>query len=161
LTNIKEVVASEKYQIISHNMSYETIQHTATADEISQHEKDFGKYNDAPPGFTEITAEEFTQSGFFTWCLEKTETRQVLKDRVDRNKMLSEVPGYLPVTLFYMNHGDHYALSRDYWAKKVRYFKFAKCYHDYQEVSGHSVGNCYHVCKCVKCGDVWEYDSSG
>jgi hypothetical protein len=142
-------------------MSYETLQSSTSAEDIQKHKEDFGGYNDAPPGFTEITSEEFAQSGFFTWCLEKAEFRQIVPDRIDQSKMLSPVKSMLSVKMFYMNHGDGYALSQDYWGKKVRYFKFAKCYHDYQEIAGASHWNCYHVCKCSKCGDVWEYDSSG
>jgi hypothetical protein len=68
-------------------------------------------------------------------------------------------------TLFYMNHGENYAMTADYWGQKVRYFKFADCYHDWKEISPAEAGkpawNCYHYCKCTKCGASWEYDSSG
>jgi hypothetical protein len=146
-------------------MSYEKIVSVDSKDETDQHEKDFGRFNDPPPNFTEITAEEFAQSGFFTWCIEAQEFRQIDPARIDQNRMLSPVSTYLSVKMFFMNHGDGYALAQDYWGKKIRYFKFAKCLHDYQEVSAASLGkpafNSYHYCKCTKCGDLWEYDSSG
>ena len=130
-----------------------------TKEELEQHQKDFGTYNYPPPGFQEITAEEFAQSGFFTWCVEGMEYRQIMADNIKSDTMLNPVKGYLSIKLFFMNHGDGYGISHDYWDEKVRYFKFAKCYHDYKELP--SPGMHTHVCKCTKCGDVWEYDSSG
>ena len=136
-----------------------------TAEELKAHEKEWGNYNDAPTGFTEITAEEFAQSGFFTWCKEAIEFRQICRfngaklfNQTEGKKSLHGWDKMLAVTMFFMNHGDHYAVANDYWASKVRYFKFATCFHDYQELT--STRMCWHVCKCTKCGHVWEYDSS-
>ena len=138
-------------------MSYENITHEGlTKEQVQQHEKDWGRYNDPPPGLQEITFEEFAQSGFFTWCLEKFETRYVDLSRAGNENLT----GWIHLRMFYTNHGDCYAMSGDYWGKTVRFFKFAKCYHDYQEI-GSRGWNCYHVCKCTKCGEIWEYDSSG
>lgn len=142
-------------------MSYEQITSDGlTKEQVEQHVKDFGRFNDPPPGFQEITSEEFAQSGFFTWCLENVEFRQIDPALIDKSKVLTPVKSFLSVKMFYMNHGDGYALAQDYWGKKVRYFKFAKCFHDWQEI-GTRGWNCYHVCKCTKCGESWEYDSSG
>ncbi len=130
-----------------------------------EHEAKWGRFNDCPPGFQEITAEEFAQSGFFTWCKEAQEFRQVDCSKLPKGALLSPVQGLFAITMFYMNHGEHFALGHDYWAKKVRYFKFADCYHDYVEISAKEAGkpafNCYHYYKCSKCGHHWEVDSSG
>ena len=151
-------------------MSYQKIvdgHHTKK--EAEEHETKWGRFNFAPPGFKEITDEEFAQSGFFTWCKVGMEFRQLLPENIDQSKMLSPVTQMLTVTMFYMNHGANFAIANDYWGKKVRYFMFADCYHEYVELSkeesekrGHRhFGNCYHVELCKKCGYVWAYDSSG
>jgi hypothetical protein len=146
-------------------MSYQMLIDYKTKEAHEAHVKEWGGYNHPPPGFTEITAEEFAQSGFFTWCKEGVEFRQIMSDNVDPKKLLSPIKGCLSITLFYMNHGDNYGICSDYWDKKVRYFKFAVCFHEYQEISSAEAGkpafNCYHYCKCSKCGHQWEYDSSG
>ena len=129
------------------------------------HVKRWGGFNSPPPGFQEITAEEFARSGFFTWCKEGIEFRQIDPKQIDENSLLSPVKCYMSITLFYMNHGDHYGITTDDSRKQVRYFKFAECYHDWKEISAAEAGktafNCYHYCKCSKCGASWEYDSSG
>ncbi len=135
-------------------------------EEAKQFEKDFGGYNDAPPGLKEITAEEFAQSGFFTWCIEKVEFRQVLSDRLP----WTGEKYMLTLRMFYMNspHEDGFAMSHDYWAQKVRYFRFTRCDHSYRELSvleaqakgRKHFGNCYHVHQCTKCGVFYEVDSS-
>lgn len=136
-----------------------------TKEEMAAHEKKWGHYNSPPPGFKEITHEEFAQSGFFTWCPTSMEFRQIMADNVDKAVLLSPIKGHLSVKMVYMNHGAHFAMAQDYWEKKVRYFTFADCYHDWQEISAKEAGkpafNCYHYCKCSKCGAQWEYDSSG
>lgn len=132
--------------------------------EREAHETKWGRFNDAPPGLTEITAEEFAQSGFFTWCKVGQEFRQVCRG-IDQTKMLTPFPDMLSLTMFYMNHDANFAIAQDYWGKKVRYFKFAVCYHDWKEITAAEAGkramNCYHYCKCSKCGASHEYDSSG
>lgn len=137
-----------------------------TKEEREAHETKWGRYNDAPPNFTEITAEEFARSGFFTWCKVGMEHRQIMPDRIGNSKMLNPITnGVLGISLFYMNHGENFGIANDYWANKVRYFKFADCFHDWKEISAKEAGkpslNCYHYCKCSKCGASWEYDSSG
>ena len=147
-------------------MSYEKIGAIElTAEERAAHEQKWGRFNNPPPGFKEITAEQFSQSGFFTWCKVGMEFRQIDPAQIDQKAMLSPVKTFLSVTMFYMNHGENFAMAHDYWAKQVRYFTFADCYHDWKEISAKEAGkpafNCYHYCKCAKCGASWEYDSSG
>ena len=147
-------------------MSYQKlVQALKTPDEILAHEKKWGRFNDAPPGFKEITAEQFAQSGFFTWCKTAQEFRQIYLTPEQQKDMLAPVPHGLSITMFYMNHDCHFAVASDYYGKKVRYFTFADCYHDWREISAKEAGkpafNCYHYCKCSKCGASHEYDSSG
>lgn len=147
-------------------MSYEKIVDPGlTKEQYDLHIKEWGGYNQPPPGFTEITAEEFAQSGFFIWCLSNVEFRQIDPNQIPSASLLNPIKHFLSVKMFYMNHGDHYAISNDYWDKKIRYFKFAKCFHDWNEISAEEAKkpafSCYHYCKCTKCGAEWEYDSSG
>lgn len=144
-------------------MSYDKLSGFTTEVERKEHEAKWGRFNDAPPHFTEITQEEFATSGFFTWCKVGIEFRQICVENIDTKKMLAPVKYILGITLFYMNHGDNYGMAR--YDDRIRYFKFAHCYHDWKEISAQEAGgpafNCYHYNKCSKCGDTWEYDSSG
>lgn len=131
-----------------------------TTEELTAHEAKWGRYNDCPSGFIEITAEEFAHSGFFIWCIEMVEHRQIL------NRVPKGIPfeGMLSITLFFMNNGIHFGIANDYQNKKVRYFKFAKCFHNYVEISAAEAGKPafrnYHYYKCTLCGDQTEMDSS-
>ena len=147
-------------------MSYYKIEGGLTTKEARDaHEKKWGGYNDAPPGFKEITAEQFAQSGFFTWCKEGMEHRQIITTPEQHKALLSPITHCFSITMFYMNHGENFAIGHDYWGKKVRYFTFADCYHNWVEITAKEAGkpafNCYHYCKCSKCGAQHEYDSSG
>jgi len=140
---------------------------SATSEQLEEF-KGYGGFNDAPPNFKEITAKEFAESGFFTWCKVATEHRQIIPDRISRKALRKPIKFQLSYTLFYMNHGSHFAMTVD--NKKVRYFTFAKCHHgssvelsmaEANAIGHRHFGNCYHVHKCNLCGHVWAYDSSG
>jgi hypothetical protein len=131
--------------------------------EVKDHAKVYGDYNDAPPNFKEITEEEFAQSMFFTYSPEYTEYRQILLDPDSKRKEA------LSVKLYFFFDGNGFGMANDYWAKKVRYFRFKKCDHKAVELSPVEArkkgivhhGNCYHVLECSKCGYIHSYDSSG
>jgi len=119
-----------------------------------------GHYNHLPPNVREISFEEFAQSGFFTWCKEGMEFRQVSFKDVDPKNLLKPVSdGLHSITMFYMNHDSHFIMMSDYWGKTVRFFTFTDCYHEYD--CGVGTGNCLHLYTCKKCGYKWEVDSSG
>lgn len=128
---------------------------------------EWGDYNSSLPNLTEITEQEFAQSGFFTWGVERFEYRQISPDNFNKGKIFSPVKTFVSAKIFYMNspHEAGFVIVNDYWDKKVRYFKFAKCFHDYKEITAAEAGktafNCYHYCRCTKCGHDYEYDSSG
>jgi hypothetical protein len=130
-------------------------------EECAAHEKTFGGYNDSLPNLEEITSEQFAQSCFFVYCVTGHETRQVLEDRINKDKLLSPMEGYLPLRIFYTNspHVRGYAMAHDYYGEKVRYFKFTDCHHEW--VPQPAPFNNYHVNKCSKCNKTWEYDTSG
>jgi hypothetical protein len=87
-----------------------------------------------------------------------------MPDNIDKTKLLDPKWDCSGITLFYMNHGDHYGIANDYWGKKVRFFKFALCFHEWQPISATEAGkpafNCYNYYKCNKCGAQHEQDSS-
>lgn len=153
-------------------MSYgKIINGYSSKEEQENHQKVWGGYNDPLPNMKEISAEEFSQGGFFTWCITGHEFRQIDPNRFNKDALLTPVKYFLSVKIFYLNspHEDGFAMSSDYWGKQVRYFKFARCFHNYREISkkeaeskGHThFGNCYHVCECLNCGQIYSYDSSG
>jgi hypothetical protein len=153
-------------------MSYEKIvDGNLTPMDREAHEKVWGRFNDPFPNMVEITSEEFAQSGFFRWSIAGTEYRQIDPKRINPKSILSPIDSFLSVTSFFLKSPTEsgFAMSSDYWSKKVRYFKFALCHHTYKELSSSEAskkgvkhfGNCYHVCECTKCGNIWSYDSSG
>lgn len=131
-------------------------------EEIKEHEEKYGGYNDAPPNFKEITEAEFAQSMFFTYAPNATEHRQILIDPDDSRKEC------LGITLYYFFDGNGFGIAHDYWGKKVRYFRFKACEHEYKSLSPKEAhakgilhfGRCYHVGECKKCGHIHSYDSS-
>ncbi len=148
-------------------MSYERLSQEENRVLVKEHEKEWGRYNDSLPNLTEITAEEFAQSGFFTWNIQGFEFRQVDPERIDQSKLLYPIKHFINFRIFYLNSPNEsgFVMANDYWGKKVRYFKFANCFHDYKEISAKEAGkpawNYYHYYKCTKCGQHNEVDSSG
>ena len=130
-----------------------------TEKEREEFEKKFGGFNDFPPNWTEITEEEFAQSKFFTYS----------PDYVDYRQMLDGKNPCVSARLYFFWGDEGFAIVNDYWGKKVKYFRFYLCEHDYTELSSKEArkrgishfGNCYHVLVCEKCDHVWSYDSSG
>jgi hypothetical protein len=133
---------------------------------IKIHEKNYGSFNDPPPNFIEIKEEEFSKSKFFSETIMHIEYRQITRfktDDVDLKNVLSS-----GVKLFYFYDGTGIAIGSNYQKKKVYFFKFAKCFHKYEEMSQEwcrknkveHLGRCYHVYKCKNCGFLESADSS-
>ena len=130
--------------------------------ERAEHERVFGKFNDFPPNWREVTeAEIATRSAGRCYSPVLREYRQ----------MGTCVPGgepLLPATLEYYHDGSGRALHHDYWGRRLRWFMFERCAHTYAELSMAEAraagiyhgGRCYHVNRCTKCGYVNSYDSS-
>ena len=131
-----------------------------------EHKRVWGGYNDSLPNLTEITTEEFAQSGFFTWSITGIEFRQIDPARLNKGKLIGpQFTCFANARIFFSNspHENGFMMINDYWGKKIRYFRFTKCEHDYADVTGKNgmpVWNCYHYYKCQKCGQEWEVDSS-
>ena len=86
-----------------------------TYDEQKRHEELFGMFNDYPPGWTEMTEEEFAQGGFGGASIRYAEYRQMM--RSSNAKSVS-------CHLFHIDNGLGYAIVQNYWKKNVKFFKF-------------------------------------
>lgn len=115
-------------------------------------------FNSAPVGWTEMTEAEFAKSMFFSYSPDYTEYRQIL--RLADGTPLDLPNGCLSVHMFWYWDKTGIAMHSDYWAGKVRYFRFG-CAHEY--VSIKTPPRPYsglHTDKCKKCGQEWTYDTS-
>ena len=127
------------------------------AEQVS-HEKEFGGYNHLPPNFKEITPEEFAQCDFFVYRIDMIESRQPYGPNDKRAAQL-KVDAGTSLRLFYMNNTTGFAIGHDYWAKRLRFFRFQLCEHTFKGVPEES-RMCYHVSVCTKCGYRQAIDSS-
>ena len=122
--------------------------------ESIDHEKKFGKFNDAPDLWREIFEKEFAQSKFFSYTPEKIEFRQIhIKGIKSKNDKMIEAH------MFHFHDGTGVALSNDFWKGKVSYFAFG-CNHDFEEKPRAGLFNCQHYLVCKKCGYGHITDSS-
>lgn len=129
-----------------------------TPEERKSHEEKWGRYNDYPSNWRELTEQEFAQSWFWLYCWNLYEFRQ----------MGDSVRGYQAARLFFLTHFNMgFAMANEWRTGKVRYFQFG-CDHAWKEISQAEChtrkishfGRCYHVSVCEKCGNVWAVDSS-
>jgi len=119
--------------------------------EPADHAEKYGRYNDPPPNFKEITEGEFSRSYFMTYSPEFVEWRQI---RDDSKKTFTHQTS---IHLFYYYDGTGLGIVCEFWNNKVRYFKFALCEHEYTE---ENIRMCLHKYTCKKCGYSKTVDSS-
>jgi hypothetical protein len=121
-----------------------------------------GGYNDPLPNMVELTEKEFARASALTYPEQLSGYRQIVNPKFNNGKVLS-------LTFFVTNRQDMsgWAISTDYWAGKVRFFKFAACRHEFRESGPEDWANgvpksrmCLSVSVCKKCGYVREIDSS-
>jgi hypothetical protein len=133
-------------------------------------EASVGGYNTLPPNWEEISEQDFVQSEFFVYPPSHREFRQVVSDGK-----------WMDVWLYYLhNRPEGFAITRAYQDgsyRKLRYFRFAACQHDWVEIinpqawaekvkrfprlQGKAIwGRCAHNLICDKCGDYKFLDSS-
>lgn len=103
-----------------------------------------------PDNFREVDEEEIVkQSMLRSYLPIFMDYRQVT---LPDEKHMMEIRGY------WFHDGSGVGMSFDYWAGKVRWFRFSLCEHE-NEVIGSS--NCYREYRCKKCGYEHAVDSSG
>lgn len=134
-------------------MIHKSIAISQTPDEAKAFEAKYGSYNDAPPGFIEISEGDIALSGFAIFPWEYQEYRQIVPAQVPGEKY------YLGVRLFYMADGNGFGMSFDHHHRRVRWFKFTVCEHQ-MELHGPQYMH-LRTTKCTKCGWVATTDSSG
>jgi hypothetical protein len=134
-------------------------------DEREKHEEFWGRFNDAPPGWREVTEQEMGPR-LFRFCVVKHEFRQVRPPEPPSAEPSWAYKPYVQAYLHFWPDGTGYAVSWDSQAAKVRWYMFG-CDHAYRELSQaecckrgiYHAGYSYHVTKCSKCGDIGGYDS--
>jgi hypothetical protein len=113
-------------------------------------------FNEAPIGLREIKEEVFARSQFFVSLPTHTEYRQVIRE--------SQV---LALHMFWFQDKTGIAISRDYYAGKIKYFAFG-CEHNFirlfdkecEERNIKLYNNCVSVYKCCNCNYISINDSS-
>lgn len=147
------------------------VSHAFNTPEAKAIEEAYGKYNDFPPNWREITQDEFARSLFFHYTPDFIDFRQMYEKDKD-GKRAYNAPYTSGKLFFFWNKTgigivDTYE-DKKYNAKKIlRFFKFG-CEHKYRELSREEsakkgrthFGRCYHIEECTTCGHIWEYDSS-
>lgn len=128
-------------------------------------EKILGGYNDPLPNMVELTPEEFAQSSFFTYSVDYIGYRQIDPRRLPEN---IKCKFFMPIKYF-INKSDlsGYAMYQEYHEKRVRFFKFTPCVHDWRYPTDEDFAKgcprpamCFHVSICTKCGQIECVDSS-
>jgi hypothetical protein len=135
-----------------------------------------GGYNDAPPGWREVTEEGFAKSLFDTYDPAMIENRQFVLPEDEGHDGAT----YQSVKLFWYYDGTGVAIVTNFWGgqryrkddgwekgQHVRFFLFG-CEHEYRELGADECrergirheGMCWHVSLCEKCGHVESRDSS-
>lgn len=121
--------------------------------------KDYGGFNDFPPNWTAITEQELFENPFYLhYSPHHFEYRQMLlRDKKGNVNINSQM---VSATLYFFHDGSGYATEFDCNNKKINYFKFCKCIHDFGPEVNPDGFNCLHTFVCKKCGYVRTYDSS-
>lgn len=115
------------------------------------HEKKYGRFNDFPPNFKEITEAEFAGSWFMVYSPKFVEWRKIS----DKDKKFFKYQ--MSIRLFYYHDNTGLGIVCDNGSSKVRFFSFALCGHDYETKN---VGRCLNTYTCKKCGYAETIDSS-
>lgn len=125
-------------------------------DEWATHVEKFGRFNDFPPNWKEVSDDEFWGL-FMTYMPHVEEYRQMLpKDR-------KNAPA-IGAKLYFYNDDVGLAMVENYDFKEHKWlppklFKFFICDHEYIPLPQRF--NCLHESRCKKCGHFKSVDSSG
>ena len=105
--------------------------------------------NALPPNWKEISEREFTESAFFIYSPIAVEFKQA---PLIPNGPLENIK------MFYVyGYAEGFAMVADHEAGRVRYFLFAECEHDWQDITTHRF---LHTIRCRRCPETRSFDSS-
>lgn len=131
-----------------------------SAIERAAHAKEFGTFNEFPPGWARISEADFAKSAHFTWTPVMVEFRQMF-----RFSDGTVAPQYVSATLQFQHDHTGYAIVSDYWAGKIEFYKFG-CKHEYVDARpelerrGIRLFAMQHATFCSKCKSLHITDSS-
>ena len=118
-------------------------------------------FNEAPHGWRKCSIKEFSNSIYFFYDPDFTETRQILRlaDGTETGRCIQ-------ARLYWFYDKTGVAIESDHRGK-ISYYLFG-CTHDYKALSAFECrkrgifhgGACFHVSECSKCGHVNAVDSS-
>lgn len=135
--------------------------------------------HEAPEGLMEVTeqwmvrqSEGMGSPGAYLYS-EKRSIRVRLGDVLTPESLAAQTPPFcyygkrpgvevadrvesIEIEMFWTNRSGGYAIARDFWPGKFRYFRFG-CQHN--DVSSTSGGRCYVHYRCKDCGHSWSIDS--
>lgn len=135
--------------------------HELPVPDQAAHELKWGRSNDFPPGWRELSVEEFSRSGYFHLSPELVQYRQMLSYNDGRE----HTGPCVSARLEFMPDGTGYAIVGEFWSKKVRFFAFG-CDHAWgdatEEIRRRGIHLFSHdkVLYCTKCGHLEIRDSS-
>lgn len=95
--------------------------HDLSGAELAEHEEKWGRYNDFPPGWREISEAEFAKSQYFIYHPDLIEHRQML-----RSKEFEYTGACVDVNLYFYFDGTGYAIVNYFWSGKVRFYTFGQ-----------------------------------
>jgi hypothetical protein len=80
----------------------------------------FGMFNDFPPGWTELTTEEFAKSQLVNGAIAHVEFRQMMRPK----ELLEGKQHHMNGQLYHTGNGLGYSIITQFWDGTVRFFKF-------------------------------------
>lgn len=124
--------------------------YSLNAGDHTAHEEKWGRFNDPPKNFKEVSDEELIRTRVRAYAPTIHEYRQVHHE----GKVTS-------VTLFFNSDDTGWGWSEDYHGKKTRYFIFGLCpgvTHKFR--IARNTRKCLNIWKCENCPYEMEVDSS-
>lgn len=119
-------------------------------------EEEYGGFNDPFPNMREVTEADLASSMYFTYPPKFWGYKQIAPNRLPAGIEPVRGFGMLAVHYYVFHDGSGYGMCPDPFQKKMRYFFFSKCEHEYKHTSPRM---CQHVMTCMKCGYQYSYGS--
>lgn len=80
----------------------------------------FGMFNDFPPGWTELTSEEFAKSQLVNGAIAHVEFRQMMRPK----ELVQGKHHHMNGQLYHTGNGLGYSIITQFWDGTVKFFKF-------------------------------------